>query len=135
MERTDLSIIIDGEETRSSSSCAHMLGETNNTAFQFDMFRELREAGVSILAIMALAYTVPTDELIFKIKSTPSAIIEETQPETLNQIYSDAAGEKMSDDDFRKVMIALEEIWSACPDDLPGDLSTRHDQYLSGAKG
>lgn len=47
----------------------------------------------------------------------------------------DIARDRMSDDDFKKAMAALEDIWDVCPPDAPKDLSINHDRYLYGKKG
>lgn len=47
-----------------------------------------------------------------------------------SKILTEMAEDKISDDEFNKAMVALEDIWSACPADLPKDLSTNHDYHF-----
>lgn len=47
-----------------------------------------------------------------------------------SKISAEMAEDKMSDDEFNKAMVALNDIWSACPADPPKDLSMNHDSYF-----
>ncbi len=65
-----------------------------------------------------------------KTQTTPSAIVKKTKRPKPSQILTEIVENKMSDDEFNKAMAALEDIWSACPADLPKDLSTNHDYHF-----
>ena len=62
----------------------------------------------------------------------PLIIVEKTENYILYQVLAEVLEDKMSEDEFNKAMTALENIWSACPADLPKDLSAKHDHYLGG---
>ncbi len=65
-----------------------------------------------------------------KTQTTPFAIVKKTKSPMSSKILTEMAEDKMSDDEFNKAMAALEDIWSACPADLPEDLSTNHDYHF-----
>ncbi|MBF0554077.1 MAG: hypothetical protein HQK96_05890 [Nitrospirae bacterium] len=48
---------------------------------------------------------------------------------------AEAIDDRLDDNEFGKVMAALESIWRSCPEDLPADLSKEHDYYLIGTEG
>jgi hypothetical protein len=134
MNRSDLRIKIDGEDISSSASYAFMVEDYIGTVPQWNIVRGLK-TGLSLLTIMTLVNTVPIGDAFAKTKSTPSAIIERGEDRTSYGILAEALDDRMTDDEFNKAMAALADIWRACPEDLPKDLSARHDHYLSGAKG
>lgn len=65
-----------------------------------------------------------------KTKNLSSSIVEKTEGTVSYQFFAEALEDKMSDDEFNKAMAALKDIWSVCPEDLPKDLSTKHDYYM-----
>jgi hypothetical protein len=72
----------------------------------------------------------PIEAAQTKTKTTPFAIVKKTKCPKPSIILTEMAEDKMSDDEFNKAMTALEDIWSACPEDLPKDLSTNHDYHF-----
>jgi len=133
MYRSNLIIGIDGEDIITSTSCEYMHTEQMGSVPQMYFLRELK-IGISMLAVLTLANTVPVDDTIVKIKAAPSAIIKKTEGSVSYQILAETLEEKMSDDEFNKAMVALKAIWDVCPADLPKDLSTKHDYYLFSEK-
>lgn len=74
----------------------------------------------------------PIEDTQTKTQTTPFAIVKKTKsPIPMpSKILTEMEENKMSDDEFNKAMAALEDIWSACPADLPKDLSTNHDYHF-----
>ena len=134
MYRSDSRIEIDGEDINGSTSCVFILEEHIGAAPQSNILRGLK-TGLSVLTIMALVNTVPTGEAVARDNAAPSAVIEKGVGQITYQVFAEALEDRMSDDEFSKAMAALENIWNTCPEDLPRDLSARHDQYLFGTKG
>lgn len=133
MYRSNLIIGIDGEDTINSASCDYLHKEQIGTVPQMYFLKGLK-TGISMLTILTLANTIPVDDALAKIKAAPSAVIEKTEGPVYQVLAEAIIEDKMSDDEFNKAMTALKEIWSACPADLPKDLSTKHDYYLFSEK-
>lgn len=131
MYRSNLTIVIHGEDTISSASCEYMHKEQIGPVPPMYFPRGLK-TGVSMLVILSLANTVPVEDVVAKMQAAPSAIVEKTENYILYQVLAEVLEDKMSEDEFNKAMTALENIWSACPADLPKDLSAKHDHYLGG---
>ncbi|MEO5356874.1 MAG: hypothetical protein H7844_06200 [Nitrospirae bacterium YQR-1] len=83
---------------------------------------------------MALLNIIQTGESLTKSKVAPSAIVETGENQASYGVLPETIEDRLNDDEFSKAMTALEAIWSACPDDLPEDISIKHDHYLSGVK-
>ncbi len=120
---------IDGEDTINSASCEYMHKEQIGILPQMYFPRGLK-TGISMLAILTLTNTVLIDDAFAKAKATPSAIIEKAEGTVSYQVFAESLEDKMTDDEFDKAMATLKEIWRLCPEDLPKDLSTKHDHYL-----
>lgn len=129
MYRSNLMIGIDGEDTINSASCEDMHKEQIGILPQMYFPRGLK-TGISMLAILTLTNTVLIDDAFAKAKATPSAIIEKAEGTVSYQAFAESLEDKMTDDEFDKAMATLKEIWRLCPEDLPEDLSTKHDHYL-----
>ena len=129
MYRSNLMIGIDGEDTINSASCEYMHKEQIGILPQMYFFRGLK-TGISMLAILTLANTVLIDDALANTKATPSAIIEKAEGTVSYQVLAESLEDKMTDDEFNTAMAALKDIWRLCPEDLPKDLSTKHDHYL-----
>ncbi len=129
MYRSNLMIGIDGEDTINSASCEYMHKEQIGILPQMYFPRGLK-TGISMLAILTLTNTVLIDDAFAKAKATPSAIIEKAEGTVSYQVFAESLEDKMTDDEFDKAMATLKEIWRLCPEDLPKDLSTKHDHYL-----
>lgn len=134
MYRSDLRIEIDGEDVSCSFSSALTLEEHVGITPQWNILRGLK-TGLSMVAIISLVNTVPTGDTQARIKAAPSALVEKGEGRISYGILAETVADRMSDDEFDKSMTALEDIWRACPEDLPKDLSLKHDYYLFGAKG
>ncbi len=124
MYRSNLIIGIDGEDTINSTSCESMHKEQDYILPQMYFGRGLKTGISSALAILTLANTVPIEDAFAKAKAAPSAI------NVSYQVLAEALEDKMTDEEFNKAMAALNDIWRVCPEDLPKDLSTKHDHYL-----
>lgn len=133
MYRSNLIIGIDGEDTINSTSCDGLHKEQIGMVPQMYFLKGLK-TGISMLTILTLANTIPVDDALAKTKAAPSAVIEKTEGPVYQVLAEAIIEDKMSDDEFNKAMTALKEIWSACPADLPKDLSTKHDYYLFSEK-
>ena len=129
MYRSNLMIGIDGEDTINSASCEYMHKEQIGILPQMYFPRGLK-TGISMLAILTLTNTVLIDDAFAKAKATPSAIIEKAEGTVSYQVLAESLEDKMTDDEFNTAMAALKDIWRLCPEDLPKDLSTKHDHYL-----
>lgn len=129
MYRSNLNIGIDGEDPINSSSCEYMHTEQIGIVPQMYFLRGLR-TGISMLTLIAMINTIPTEDVHAKISAAPSAIVEKGDGLISYQVLAGALDNKMSDDEFNKAMAALNNIWSVCPGGIPKDLSTKHDYYL-----
>lgn len=134
MYRSDLRIEIYGEDVSSSASFALTFDEHVGFLPQWNILRSLK-TGLSIVAIATLVNTVPIGETQSKIKAAPSAIVEKAEARVSYGALAETIEDKMTDDEFNKAIAALEDIWHACPENLPSDLSAKHDNYLFGIKG
>ncbi|MBF0466818.1 MAG: hypothetical protein HQK94_17255 [Nitrospirae bacterium] len=65
----------------------------------------------------------------------PSTIVEGGEHRVSCGVLAEAIDDRLDDNEFGKVMAALESIWRSCPEDLPADLSKEHDYYLIGTEG
>lgn len=133
MYRSNLNIGIDGEDPINSASCEYMHMEQIDKVPQMYFLRGLR-SGISMLTLIAMINTIPTEDVHATISAAPSAIVEKGDGLISYQVLVEALDDKMSDDEFNKAMAALNNIWSVCPADLPRDLSIKHDYYLFGEK-
>jgi hypothetical protein len=134
MYRSDLRIEIDGEDVSSSASFASTFEEHIGISPQWDILCRLK-TGLAMMAIVTLVNTVPIGDAQEKIKAAPSAIVEKGEGRISYEILAEPLEDRMTDDEFNKSMAALEDIWHACPKDLPKDLSLKHDYYLFGTRG
>ncbi|OHE55421.1 MAG: hypothetical protein A2Z47_10525 [Thermodesulfovibrio sp. RBG_19FT_COMBO_42_12] len=129
MYRSNLMIGIDGEDTINSASCEYMHKEQIGRLPQMYFLHGLK-TGISMLAILTLANTVRVEDALAKTTAAHSAIIEIAEGTVSYQFLAESLEDKMTDDEFNKAMAALNDIWRLCPEDLPKDLSTKHDHYL-----
>ena len=129
MYRSNLNIGIDGEDPINSASCEYMYMEQIDKVPKMYFLPGLR-TGISMLTLIAMINTIPTEDVHATISAAPSAIVEKGNGLISYQVLAGALDDKMSDDEFNKAMAALEDIWSVCPADIPKDLSTKHDYYF-----
>lgn len=76
------------------------------------------------------SFCISPKKIIYEVFLKKNSLISNVTSSSVEPISLEIPEERMTDEEFKKVMQALEEIWSVCPENLPEDLSTRHDYYL-----